>query len=105
VEAPTTGPVHFKTAVRGAVLSIHAVLAEREGDGWTLSVPKDAADTFVLGIVPETPTSFRLLSLFWEDVEALGKDTGEALELEIDSELRTGSVTWAEIADFGRLPR
>jgi hypothetical protein len=105
VETPATGPVHFKAAVRGAVLSVHSVLADREGDGWTVAVPKFAADTFILAVLPLSSTSFRLVELDWDEVEAVGEDHGDAYGVRIDSKLRTGGAAWTEIHDFGRIPR
>lgn len=105
VESPSIGPVHFQVAVRGAVLSVHAVLAERRGDGWSLTVPKYAVDTFILGILPSSATSFRMVALYYDDVESVGTDAGDAYDLRIDANLRSGKVTWSEMDDFSRLPR
>lgn len=106
VDYPGDGPVHFRVAVGGgAVLSVHSVIGEMQtGGGWKVSVPVEAEMTYVIGILPETPTRFTLVEIYWDDLDAAGQRVGDRIEVMIDKALHSGDVKWTEIKGFsGRL--
>jgi transcriptional regulator with XRE-family HTH domain len=106
LDTPDVGDVHFTVAVGGgAVLSIHAALGERVGGGWRIRVPKSTEKTYVLGILPKTPTNFTAVELFWDDLVRVGTEEGDSLVAEIDAKLKTGDVTWTQIDNLVRRPR
>jgi hypothetical protein len=66
--------VHFTATVRGAKYSIHGVLGEPDGQGgWTLFVPTDAEDTFILCVIPIGPARFKMIDLDWESTSSFGE--------------------------------
>lgn len=106
LDVPDVGDVHFTVAVGGgAVLAIHAVLGERVAGGWRVKVPRSADTTYVMGILPKSPTAFTAVELFWDDLERVGTVDGDNLVVEIGEDLKTGDVTWTQIEGFVRRPR
>lgn len=106
LDVPDVGDVHFTVAVGGgAVLAIHAVLGERVTNGWRVTVPRSADTTYVMGILPKTPTAFTAVELFWDDLERVGTVDGDNLVVEISEDLKTGDVIWTQIEGFVRRPR
>lgn len=101
---PGGGPVHFQfTAPGNMVVPVHAVLGERIDDGWSVTVPPEAVEATVLGILPVSPTSFKMVELFWDDlVQVAEKDEDGNLTITITDELTTGGVAWKPVEGFGR---
>ena len=66
-------------------------------------MPPEAVEATVLGILPVSPTSFKMVELFWDDlVQVAEKDEDGNLTITITDELTTGGVAWKPVEGFGR---
>ncbi len=95
------GQVHFYAMIHGAQYRFHVVLAEESKRGLiTFDVPRQARDTFVVGLVMKSPVEFDLLEIRIDDTT---KIAGSEYRIEIrrdGSGYRAGDASVRQITSF-----
>ena len=69
---------------------------------WRFSVPVVAREAVVLGLMRLEPFGFRIVELDSEGLGSVGARKGGFIEVELDSDLRSGAHSWAEVTTFAK---
>ena len=95
--------LHIYAIIKGAQYPLHIVIGEQaDGGAWRFSVPVVAREAVVLGLMRLEPFGFRIVELDSEGLGSVGARKGGFIEVELDSDLRSGAHSWAEVTTFSK---
>ncbi len=92
------GPIDIQAIIKGALYNFHVCVGEKVNGGYHFSVPAEATETLVVGVIRTGDLSVKLIELDWEGIEAHAKRLGGSLEVILDA--KSEDRWWKDIDTF-----